>query len=111
MTPMKFEFETRQHIIDWCKENLSREERYLIARTKAPEDKRYRRIYVFDADRKPIGNYRTATMAAKELGIPHGTIIGAYIERRSIYKQKYFFSFTPELADDVRGHRKPYGIQ
>jgi len=108
---MKFEFETRQHIIDWCKENLSREERYLIAKALAPEDKRYRRVYVFDADRNPIGDYRTATMAAKALGIPHSPIIGAYIARKSIYKQKYFFSFTPELADDVRGHRKPYGIQ
>ena len=108
---MPYKFEDRQVIMDWCKENLSREERFSIAKAKAPEDKKLRPVWIFNADRQPIGHYQTMGSAARALGITYPCTISNYIQRKMIYKKRYFFSFTETLPEDFRSTRKPYGIQ
>lgn len=97
----KFKFKDRASLLDWCKENLTRDEKRFIGKTKNGNGFKFNKapipIYAFHADGQFICRFDSMLALEKKMGITR-TAIRYCIRRNSIYGNKFYFSTKNEFA-------------
>ena len=97
----KFKFKDRTSLLDWCKENLTRDEKRFVVKTKNGNNFKFNKapipIYAFHADGQFICRFDSMLALEKKMGITR-TAIRYCIRRNSIYGNKFYFSTKNEFA-------------
>jgi len=105
----KFKFKDRTSLLDWCKENLTRDEKRFVVKTKNGNNFKFNKapipIYAFHADGQFICRFDSMLALEKEMGIARQAIRYC-ISRNSIYENKFYFSTKNEFAPTLLKRKK-----